>query len=155
MASDNKLQQIIWLIADQTGCKAERITQESRLQTDLGVAGEDGYDLLVRFEEEFAIDMTPLRYDEHFEAEGISLGAGLWIFGFVLLILFTPFLWPWIIPIWAIAIFLFLRFRPHVERLKEIRVSDLVRSAEAQRWTYDYPDSPSFDRLSSSAPVRK
>jgi hypothetical protein len=134
MASDQQLERIKWLIADQQGFPAERITLDTRLQADTGMAGDDGYNFLKRFEEEFAVDMDTLRYDEHFEPEGLSLAVG---FAFALMV-GTSCAWPWLIPAWALALYFYFRRSSRTEHPGEIRVSDVLRSAEAHHWTYDY-----------------
>jgi hypothetical protein len=120
------------LIAGETGYPIERITHETRLQADTGMAGDDGSDFLNHFQREFCVDMAPLRYSDHFEPEGIPLPIGL---GFVFIVVTSVFT-PWLIPVWVvIACFLYRRVHAHTA---QIRVSDLLLSAELRRWSYDY-----------------
>jgi hypothetical protein len=46
---------------------------------------------------------------------------------------------PWLIPFWAaLGYFLYRRAR---DRTVQIRVSDLLLSAELHRWSFDYTDA--------------
>ena len=141
MSNDDLFPLIRKLIFAEIGYPIERITLDTRLQADTGMAGDDGADFLDRFQREFTVDMASLRYDEHFEPEGIPLFVG---FGFVFAAATSAFL-PWLIPIWAgIGYFLWQRAR---SRTAQIRVSDLLRSAELHRWSYDY--TTAIDRNAS------
>jgi hypothetical protein len=142
VTSDEQLDRIKWLISDQQGYPIERITLDTRLQSDTGMAGDDGCDFLLRFEREFAVDMSPLRYDEHFEPEGLPFTDGL-VFALVLaLMLGTSFVWPWLMVGWAVALYFsfyfYFRRNARTEHAGEISVSDLLRSAGSRRWTYEY-----------------
>lgn len=138
MSEDDLLHRIGRLISEEIGYPFELITPDTRLQSDTGMAGDDGADFLDSFQGEFTVDMSSLRYSDHFEPEGIPLPIGL---GFVFAVVTCVFV-PWLIPLWAAhGYFLYRRARA---RTAEIRVADLLRSAELHRWSYDY--SHSIDR---------
>jgi hypothetical protein len=118
-------------VADQTGYPIERLTPETRLQSDLRRAGDDGEWFFDGFEREFAVEMSTLRYDEHFYPEE-SLAATL----SVVVILSTSLVWPWLIPLWTVLLYLY--HRRIRRREAEIQISDLAMSAELHQWTYDY-----------------
>lgn len=146
MTDEQVFERVKGLVADETGKALDKISMETRLQSDLGVAGDDGEDLLVRFQEEFSADMSRLRYDAHFEAEGVPLGCGL----LACIAAFTSALFWWSIPVW-LALFYFRMHWPWSGDLPgEIRISDLVRSAHLGRWDYPYDDHA---KTSASRPL--
>lgn len=138
MTSNEQLERIRRLIADQQGYPIERINADTRLQTDVGMAGDDGEEFLERFQSEFGVDMSTLRYGEHFEPEGLSFAGGSMLFLVFTLVIGTSIAWIGLIPVWAIAIYFYFRHRSRVEHPGEIRVTDLLRSAEAGQWSYHY-----------------
>ena len=102
------------LVIEQTGfVAAAKLTPETHLADDLGIAGDDGYELLEAFCEVFEIqNMEEIEPAEYFGTEGGP----------------NPF---------AIYVFLYdLIFKR--EKLKEsetpLYLRDLVKSAEAKKW---------------------
>ena len=47
---------VIEFVARQAGTVAERLTLETELNNDIGIAGLDGCDLMTVFQEEFGVD---------------------------------------------------------------------------------------------------
>ncbi len=136
MTGANLSEQVQWVVANETGNPPTRITMNTRIQSDLGVAGDDGEDLLVRFQKEFSVDMSSLRYDKHFEPEGVPLGYGL----LACIAAFTSALFWWLIPIWLVLFYFRMQWPWSGDLPGEILVSDLVRSARLGRWDYPYDD---------------
>ena len=102
------------LVVEQTGLATEEeLTPETHLADDLGIAGDDGYELLEAFCEEFDIqNLEEVEPSEYFGTEGGP----------------NPF---------EIYVFLYdLIFKK--EKLKDsetpLYLRDLVKSAEAKRW---------------------
>ena len=102
------------LVVEQTGLASEEeLTPETHLADDLGIAGDDGYELLEAFCEEFEIqNMEEIEPAEYFGTEGGP----------------NPF---------EIYFFLYdLVFDREQQRysFSPLYLRDLVRSAEAGRW---------------------
>jgi hypothetical protein len=138
MTREEVLDRIKQLIADQNGCRVERMPLETRLQTDIGMAGDDGFEFLHCFQNKFGVDMSSIRHDAHFDPEGFPVAAGLVYSVGLAIIVALSLAWPWLIPIWLAALFFSFRHQSRTERPGEIRVSDLLRSVEMRCWTYDY-----------------
>jgi hypothetical protein len=66
---------IVAIIGSLSGQKPERVVSEARLREDLGICGDDGYELIAELDEKFVMDWTGLDLGVHFGAEG--LGAPL------------------------------------------------------------------------------
>lgn len=49
------------------------ITTQTSLRNDLGLYGDDAWDLLVAFVKQFGVDGQTLRFTDHFEQEGLTL----------------------------------------------------------------------------------
>ncbi len=58
------------IIADETGVSPVRLTEDTALADDLGVAGYDGADLLDAIGREFGIDLAVIDWAEYFGEEG-------------------------------------------------------------------------------------
>ena len=102
------------LVVEQTGLGSEEeLTPETHLADDLGIAGDDGYELLEAFCEEFEIqNMEEIEPAEYFGIEGGP----------------NPF---------EIYLFLYdLVFDREKQRysFSPLYLRDLVKSAEAKRW---------------------
>ena len=100
------------LIVEQTGASAEKINPDTLLADDLGIAGDDGCELLEAFCEEFEIqNMSEIDPYEYFGPEGCN-------------------------PFDIFVFYYYLVFDR--EKLKEfcpaLTLRDLVKSAEAKKW---------------------
>ena len=106
-------------MVEQTGLATEEeLTPETHLADDLGIAGDDGYELLEAFCEEFEIqNMEEIEPAEYFGTEGGPNPFEIYVF------LYDLYKW------------VFDR-----QKLKGTRscsplyLRDLVKSAEAKRW---------------------
>jgi hypothetical protein len=103
-------------VAEYTGAERIKLTPASTLFGDLGVDGDDGWQLMEEFGQKFEVDLSGFEGGRHFGPEGC----------------FPPLmLWNWIR----------LALKPsgmsHEERsgLKPIRISDLIAAAREKRWT--------------------
>jgi acyl carrier protein len=135
MSNDDLRHRVQQFISEQIDYPYDRITPETRLQSDLGIDGDDGAEFLDRFQQEFVVDMSMLQYAQHFGPEGIPFSLGFKFMLIFILIGLTTALMPWLIPLWVALIYFRYRRRPS---MAEICVSDLIRSAELHCWTYDY-----------------
>ena len=64
------LEQVLRLVREQTGIRASTpIPADARLFHDLGIAGDDGEELMVAFSREFEVDMTGFDCLSHFGME--------------------------------------------------------------------------------------
>lgn len=99
-------EQVKRFIAEQTCTRIEKLSLKTELLEDLGVDGDDAFELLQRFSEEFKVDLSTFQFDQYFGSEG---GADL----FVLL---------------ASIIF------GKNNNLKSVTIEDLVSAALAKRW---------------------
>lgn len=66
-------------LALNTKRRPEKIHPESRLCEDLGIAGQDGFELIEDFFSEFALPPCPVPFGWYFGAEGWRLS---WLLGF-------------------------------------------------------------------------
>ena len=105
-------EQVIAFVAEQCRVRMDRLKPGTTLCGDLGIAGDDGVELLEEFGRVFAVDMTNCDASRYFGSEGCSP--------------FAPFYW------------LLLAFREgspeERARLQPVTIGDLVRSAELGRW---------------------
>jgi len=57
------------IVADELGWRKARQSEDLSLPIDLGIAGDDGYDIIVRLFEEFDVDFTDFDADGYFGPE--------------------------------------------------------------------------------------
>lgn len=109
---------VIEFVAAFTGSKSERIHLHTTLYGDLGVAGDDGLDLIQAYGKEFQVDLAEFQSERHFGSEGVSLLAPL---GLLWMVLRLPF--------WQ------KRTPEEESNLHAVRIRDLIAFARAGRWT--------------------
>ena len=63
------LQDVIHLVAEQTGVSPSLITASTRIGEDLGVDGDDASDLLMAFASRFHVDLAGFQFARHFGPE--------------------------------------------------------------------------------------
>lgn len=69
------LKDIYDFIADVSGVKVDKLKPDSDLNVDLGIEGDDFFELEAEFERVFSIDMSKYRwYFHHGEEGGLSIG---------------------------------------------------------------------------------
>ena len=101
------------LVAEQWNISEEELTPETHLLEDLGIAGDDGYDLLVAFCDEFEIqNMSEINPYEYFGPEGCN---------------------PFNVYV-ELYYLLFDREKLNGCGITPLYLRDLVKSAEAKRW---------------------
>ena len=103
------------LIAEQTWVSEEELTPDTHLADDLGIAGDDGYELLEAFCETFEIEnMSEIEPYDYFGPEALD-----------------PFYVYVLLYYW---VFNREKLNEPYYSLKPLYLRDLVKSAEAKRW---------------------
>lgn len=113
----NLEESVIEFVASFTGSKAERSHLQTTLYGDLGVAGDDGWDLIQAYGKKFQVDLTEFQSEHHFGSEGVSILAPLSL-------------------LWMILSHPFREKRSPEEEsnLQAVRIRDLITFARAGRW---------------------
>jgi hypothetical protein len=75
LPSEDLHARIVAIIGHISGQGPERIVSEARLREDLGIHGDDGYELMTELDGQFIMDWTGFDLGVHFGMEG--LGAPL------------------------------------------------------------------------------
>ena len=100
------------LVVEQTGALEKKINPDARLEDDLGITGDDGYELLEAFCEEFEIqNMCEIDPYEYFVPEGCN-----------------PF------EVYVELYHLIFDREKLDDSRTPLTLRDLVKSAEAKRW---------------------
>ncbi len=110
MSVDDLEDRIRALVAERTGVSPETIQLDTDVVDDLRIYGDDVWELVETFAEEFSVEMGGFRWCHHSGPEGCN---PLWL-------LFPPW--------WA--------RKKHVP----IRLGDLVESARRGVWAVQYPE---------------
>lgn len=140
--SDECLAEVQCFVAEFLNESIERVVPGTRLSEDLGVDGDDAYELMEAFAERYDVDLSDFRFHEHFGDEGCLQ------FSTVLLLipstLVLTVLWNW--NQWAggflggLLLLAFiargLRGYPH-----SITIRDLASALMVKRWDYPYRDA--------------
>lgn len=103
--------EVIAFVAEFTGVKKDKISPESLINDELGVAGDDGSELLEEFGNRFNVDISTIN-DIYFGPEGVSSLAML--------------LFPFYIARWLLG------YKP--KDFTPLPVKQLIISAEAGKW---------------------
>ena len=113
----NLEESVIEFVAAFTGFAAERIHLHTTLYGDLGVAGDDGLDLIQAYGKQFEVDLTEFQSARHFGSEGVSILAPLCL-------------------LWMILSYPFRQKRASgaEPNLQAVRIRDLITFARAGRW---------------------
>jgi len=109
---------VIEFVAAFTGFKRERIHLQATLYGDLGVAGEDGLELIQDYGKKFHVDLTEFRSARYFGNEGVGMFAPL---GYLRMVFSHPFRQK--------------RTPEEESNLQAVRICDLIAFARAGRWT--------------------
>jgi hypothetical protein len=72
-ASEEALQMTIRFIAREWPIDPQKLTPETRIERNLGITGDDAYNLMCKFFKEFTIDGAKFNFDDHFNSEGWTL----------------------------------------------------------------------------------
>ena len=117
MGQQRHFDRVCGLVSGQSGVPETEITLETRLVEDLGMAGDDGDELLQAFAAEFGVDMSGMAPLNYFGDEGTGLPV------------------PSLVPL---AAFLIPSFRASVLRAsrgrRALNLRSLVASARTRHW---------------------
>lgn len=64
---------VINIIADDGGVKLEKVIDSARLEADLGITGDDMWDILEHLEKEFGVDLGDTDFSYFFYPEGANI----------------------------------------------------------------------------------
>ena len=133
---------VIDLLNRQCGISRSNLHSESQLESDLGIIGDDTYELLEALRREHGVDMSHFDCGDWISPEGLPLHHGVF-FAVVcgLTAIGVSYVFPscpeWLLlPFSIVGAFLILiGIRKITKKPRdEIRIRDLVLSVEAKRW---------------------
>jgi Protein of unknown function (DUF1493) len=69
-------------ISEQTGHNTEKILQESRINFDFKIDGDDADDFMQAYSKEFNVDLSEFDFEKYFNTEGTDpiIGFFIWLF---------------------------------------------------------------------------
>ena len=67
-----ELDELCEFICEHQGILPEKVTQDSRIVEDLGIAGEDGYELINDLMVQYDLDFSKFDFSIYFGSEGIN-----------------------------------------------------------------------------------
>ena len=62
----------------------------NKVTEDLGLTGDDNYDMLIKFVDKFELDYSDFKYDDHFYSEGELFGSEAAFWNFLTLSIWLP-----------------------------------------------------------------
>lgn len=144
---------ILHLIARETGARREAVQLDSRLVEDLGIAGDDAFELIRVISDRYPVDWAALKphwvayfgtAKRRVQTQAIMAGAFASGFGVML--------WARFEPVWLTGTLLGLLFivaadrglhhaRRHRGLPEPVTVRDLVEAVEAGRWVKPFRSS--------------
>lgn len=63
------------LLIREFGIKPSKIKPEARIREDLGICGDDGFDMFTALHDQFGVDLADYDHEQYFEPEMWSSGA--------------------------------------------------------------------------------
>ena len=96
---------VIHLVSEETGANINKISPETALLHDLGVDGDDADEFIIRFADEFDVDISEFQFEEYFGSEG----------GFCPFFIFSPSWWK------------------GDHKLKRLTIMDLINAAKVKK----------------------
>ncbi len=133
---------VIDLMDRECGINRKKLRCDSRLESDLGVVGDDTYELLEMLNEELGVDMTEFDCEDHITPEGTPPLQMVFV---VVTMLATIVVMISVVPeapVWIMVVVSLLATftiasavgRMFAKPTPELRIRDLVLSVEAGRW---------------------
>ncbi|GAB5536960.1 MAG: hypothetical protein Rubg2KO_32090 [Rubricoccaceae bacterium] len=139
---EDLIAEIQCFVAEFINVPIERVYPSTRLSEDLGVDGDDADELMDAFAEQFGVDLTDFRHNEHFGDEGcLQFSTVLLLLPSVLV--FTV-LWNctrWAGGVLASLVLIALIARGMRGYPHSITIQDLANAAMAKHWNYPYSKS--------------
>lgn len=121
MSAETLEDEVISLVAEQTGSRFCDLGPQTTLFGDIGVDGDDGVELLMAFMERFKVDMASCQVRRHFGPEGFV---------------------PWVFLYWALIAWRSVTEKGSTPesraRLVPIAIQDLIDSAKTGKWVISY-----------------
>jgi len=65
-------------------------SNEDKVSQDLGLSGDDNYDMLIKFVNKFELDYSDFKYEDHFYSEGELFGSEAAFWNFLTLSIWVP-----------------------------------------------------------------
>jgi len=136
-------ERIIAFTAEETGLKPEKIRLDCRLLHDLGMDGDDAVEFFEKFSETFHVDLAVLRenWRQHFGPEGVHpafiafIGVAVGVAGLLHELIQAVPIWAWCIPLIPATLWSVARIVGVDPRIIPVTVEDLVKAANAGKWT--------------------
>jgi acyl carrier protein len=69
----NNFEKVVALITHHMGTYKFELTRETKLERDLGISGDDAWDLIVDYSKKFNVDITCFEMNKYFSPEGDSI----------------------------------------------------------------------------------
>jgi acyl carrier protein len=66
----NLYEKILSFVSWETGTRKKNLSTTTDLARDLGVDGDDAFDLIDKFGKEFVVDLSDFKFDSYFGSEG-------------------------------------------------------------------------------------
>ena len=102
---------VIQIVADESGVRPEKLTDQTRIVEDLYLDGDDVVEIVERVSTTFNVDVANYRWYHHHGPEGCN-------------------------PLWLIVRPWWMR-KTHIP----IRMADLIEAANTKVWPITYPES--------------
>ena len=81
--------QIVKRFLEEESCE-EIDSLDTKIVADLGMAGDDNWDMLIRFVKKFELNYNSFEYDKHFYSEGELFGSGPALYNLLSLSIWIP-----------------------------------------------------------------
>ena len=127
----------VFLFLEENYGVGEIITSKESIWDDLGITGDDAYEMIQKFEQVFMVDMSSLNFTEYFQTESeLDVFPPLFV-----ILLLKLFLFPFAILIFPFSrsaskeMILYNPFRVTNSRKKRLTVGDLIASSFAHKFS--------------------
>ena len=84
---DELTQDVVHFVSKEIGEKLSHLQPNSRILHDLGVDGDDAFELIIKFCKHYEVDSSDFQYNQYFGSEGVYIKPA-----FIFFILAFPFL---------------------------------------------------------------
>ena len=150
---------VIDLMDRECGIRRKKLRCDSRLESDLGVVGDDAYELLGTLNEELGVDMTEFDCEDHITPEGTPPLQMLFM---VVTMLVTIAVMIALVPETPVGIMVAVSLlatftiawvvgRIFAKPTPELKIRDLVLSVEAGRWVSPKAEQDADDQAAAAA----
>jgi len=77
----NNIERVKLFVSKYWSVPLKKLSQNTKLEDDLGITGDDAAEFFNLFSTEFNVDLTDLNLQKYFESEGIGLLNFSWLLG--------------------------------------------------------------------------